>query len=93
MMVKVSDVDPRLPHQIIIQSGRTVNESSVSCNCMRIGTQGNAKPMGFVANGEGTVQALRAMYADPKNHNQYMPVNERFHPAITYGNTREVEVC
>lgn len=68
MMVKVTDADTYLPHQIVIMAGRTVSETSVSCNCRKIGNSGNHSPMASVLNGEGSLALLRSIYETPGHH-------------------------
>lgn len=92
MRVKVTDIDLRLPHQIIIMAGRTVNESAVSCNCLRLSSQGGHKPMGSVINSEGSLDELKKLYNNPLNHNLHLPAEQQFHPAIQYAPVREVEI-
>ena len=70
MILRVIDRDPTLPHQIVIGAGRTVSESSVSCNCLLIPT-GGYKPMAYVELGEGSLQRLLDIYRDPANHNPH----------------------
>lgn len=67
MKIKVMMRDDTLPHQIIIGTGRYINESSVSCNCKRL-PHGGYQPIGHADNGEGTVALLLGMYLLPANH-------------------------
>lgn len=88
LKIRVRVKDETLPHQIVLAAGRTVNETAVSCNCLRL-AHGGLKPMGFVANGEGTVDQLKAIYEQPINHNNSV---FPFSTNIDWADQVEVEV-
>lgn len=67
MKIRVMLRDEKLPHQIIITTGRNVNESAVSCNCKRL-PHGGYMAIGYAENKEGTVNVLLNMYRLPENH-------------------------
>lgn len=92
MKVKVYQTDASLPHQIIIMTGRTTNESAVSCNCRRIGRNGAVQPMGYAVNQEGALQKLLDIYNNPAKHGLEVCMQFPFRPEIAYSDKVEVEV-
>jgi hypothetical protein len=89
MKLTLAERDPSLPHQIVIMTGRTVNETAVSCNCMKYGHA--QKPMGFVKNGEGSIQKLVEIY-NTSAHDEWVCREFPFHPDIEWGDRKEMEV-
>ena len=85
--------DESLPHQIIIGSGRNIDELAVSCNCRKFGGGNHGySPMGHVPTGEESVLAAQKMYDNPANHYK-VDGEPDFHPTLNnYKKIRHVEV-
>lgn len=90
---RIVDGDLSLPHQIIIGTGRTVSEMSVSCNCRKFGGGNHGySPMGFVLYGDGSELEARRIYNVASHH---YPVHGEpdFHPDLNnYQHIKHVEI-